>query len=92
MKNTDVVKDWWRAPAEHPHAAEEEHQPSLPLGWHGSWSAITTEYHLVDYFTSLNSSRLDNNVIQQGGLMDNQTNKRKNYTEEDDQFLDYMLH
>ena len=24
--------------------------------------------------------------------MDNQTNKRKNYTEEEDQFLVYMLH
>ena len=35
---------------------------------------------------------LDSIVIQQGRLMDNQTNKRKNYTEEEDQFLVYMLH
>ena len=43
--------------AEHFDTAEEVHQPSLHLQRHGAQSAITTDYHLVDYFAMLSTPR-----------------------------------
>ena len=55
---------WWmgqesltRCACWHSDTAEEVYQPSLHLQLHGAWSAITTDYHMVDYFAMLSAPR-----------------------------------